>query len=133
MEEKRGSQYTRLYFLLIDSLASIYPKPLNKACFKQQPEHFQVNEVLNFSLDGNGEHLYLFIEKRNTNSHWLADELARRTGLRPKDVGYAGRKDRQAVTRQWFSLQIPEGKDIDFSLFNDNEVSFHMYNKLHKI
>ena len=120
--------------MLIDCHASAYAKPKNKAYFRQNPEHFKVNETLNFTPSGEGEHLYLYIEKRNTNSHWLADELARRAGLNPKDVGYAGRKDRIAVTRQWFSLQIPESRDVDFSVFSDNDFRLiHSTRHTHKL
>ena len=79
-----------------------------KALYRQQAEHFQVVETLNFKPSGEGEHLYLYIKKSNTNTDWLARDLARRANLNPLDVGYAGRKDRLAVTTQWFSLLDPQ-------------------------
>ncbi|MCK9488605.1 MAG: tRNA pseudouridine(13) synthase TruD [Xanthomonadales bacterium] len=72
-----------------------------------QPEDFQVEEVLGFEPDGQGEHLWLWLEKRSANTHWLAGQLARWAGVAPMAVGYAGMKDRHAVTGQWFSIHLP--------------------------
>lgn len=85
------------------------------ARFRVQPEDFEVEERLGFDPDGAGEHLFLWIEKRGANSAWVADQLARWAGVKPMAVGYAGRKDRHAVTRQWFSLHLPQRKapDVD--------------------
>ncbi len=46
------------------------------------------------------------IEKRNLNSDWVAGRIARLAGVRRRDVGLAGLKDRHAVTRQWFSVDL---------------------------
>ena len=48
------------------------------------------------------EHVLLWIEKRNTNTDWVAGLLARLAKVSRRDVGYAGKKDRRALTRQWF-------------------------------
>lgn len=79
-----------------------------RARFRVQPEDFQVEEVLGYPLDGQGEHLHLWIEKRGANTSWVAGELARWAGIRPMAVGYAGMKDRHAVTRQWFAVHLPK-------------------------
>ena len=72
-----------------------------------QPEDFQVEEVLGFEPEGEGEHLWLWLEKRSANTSWVAGQLARWAGVPPMAVGYAGMKDRHAVTRQWFSIHLP--------------------------
>ena len=46
------------------------------------------------------------IEKRLRNTEEVARALARLAGVRSGDVGYAGRKDRVAVARQW--LWVPD-------------------------
>jgi tRNA pseudouridine13 synthase len=79
-----------------------------RARFRVEPEDFQVEEVLGYPLDGQGEHLHLWIEKRGANTSWVAGELARWAGVRPMAVGYAGMKDRHAVTRQWFAVHLPK-------------------------
>ncbi len=68
------------------------------------PEDFEVEESLLYALEGSGPHLYLKIEKRLCNTDDVARSLARALDLHRRDVGYAGRKDRLAVTRQWFSV-----------------------------
>ncbi len=68
------------------------------------PEDFEVEERLLYALDGSGPHLYLQIEKRLCNTDEVARSLARVLDVPRRDVGYAGRKDRVAVTRQWFSV-----------------------------
>ena len=71
---------------------------------REQPEDFVVEEIPLYAPCGEGDHTYLWIEKRMRTSEEIARELARRAGVPPRDVGYAGRKDRNAVTRQWFSV-----------------------------
>ena len=76
-------------------------------CFarlKSRPEDFEVEELLGFQPDGDGEHYLLKIRKRNRNTMDVAREIAHRLGVRLLDVGYAGLKDRRAVTSQWFSV-----------------------------
>lgn len=77
------------------------------ADFRTVPEDFQVTENLGFEPAGEGEHVYLWIEKRGENTAWVAEQLAVYAGVKPTDIGYAGRKDRHAITRQWFSVYLP--------------------------
>ena len=67
------------------------------------------------NLLAGGEHTWLHIRKRNANTDWVAGQLAQFAGIRKPDVGYAGRKDRHAVTEQWFSCYLPGRNDIDWS------------------
>lgn len=80
------------------------------ADIRQQAEDFQVEEVLPFEPDGSGGHVWLNIQKRGINTDWLANELAKFAGVKPVAVGYAGMKDRHAITTQWFSINL-EGYD----------------------
>lgn len=81
---------------------------------RSRAQDFVVEERLGFEPDGNGEHVLLHIEKVDANTAWVADQLARFAGVRPRDVGFAGRKDRHAVARQWFSIWLPGAQDPDF-------------------
>ena len=83
-----------------------YPTLNVQALFRVKDEDFQVTELSNRELKSEGPHLYLFIEKVGTNTHWLARKLANHAKLDLKDVGYAGLKDRHGITRQWFSLPL---------------------------
>ena len=79
-------------------------EPLLSARIRTSPADFQVSEILGFDPDGEGEHNFLLIEKTGANTAWVARQLARHAGVRVADVGYAGLKDRHAVTTQWFSV-----------------------------
>jgi tRNA pseudouridine13 synthase len=68
------------------------------------PEDFRVDEVPLYPAAGEGEHTFVRIEKRLRTTEEVARDLARAAGVAPRDVGYAGRKDRRAVATQWFSV-----------------------------
>ena len=79
------------------------------------PEDFIVVEEPLYLPSGEGGHTFLYVEKRGRTTEQLAAELARLAGVSPRDVGYAGRKDRHALTRQWFSLpEIDPERALDF-------------------
>lgn len=66
---------------------------------------------MGIALDGTGEHLWLKVRKRGLNTEQVARQLARSAGVAPRQVGYAGMKDRRAVTVQWFSVHLPGRPD----------------------
>jgi len=74
---------------------------------RRQPEDFRVRELLSFSPSGDGEHLLLEIRKRDWNTADVASWLARGLGVKRRAVTFAGRKDRHAVTEQWFGAHLP--------------------------
>lgn len=92
--------------------APVWPRaagpPLGRALIRAAPEDFVVEETLSFRPSGAGEHLFLRVRKRGCNTQWLAQELARFAGVAPRDVGYAGLKDRHAIAVQWFSLPLAD-------------------------
>ena len=72
--------------------------------FRSRPEDFQVEELLRDPPCGAGPFLWLQVEKRGVNTDDVARELAAALGVASREVSWAGRKDRHAVTRQWFSI-----------------------------
>ncbi|MDJ0834684.1 MAG: tRNA pseudouridine(13) synthase TruD [Gammaproteobacteria bacterium] len=84
-----------------------YPKPALTGVIKSDPEDFKVNEQLGFDPSGSGEHLFIQVEKRSLTTRQLIEHIARDLDLSPRAIGYAGLKDKQAVTRQWLSLHLP--------------------------
>lgn len=86
------------------------------------PEDFLVDEQPAFEPSGAGEHVLLHVRKRNTNTDWLARQLARHAGVQPIDVGFAGLKDRDAVTTQWFSIHLPGKPEPDWRQLEDNDL-----------
>ncbi|MDA9557458.1 tRNA pseudouridine(13) synthase TruD [Vibrio sp.] len=94
-----------------------YGKPNASGKLKVKAEHFKVSENLGFSFTGSGEHLMLRIRKKGENTSFIANELAKACGVKSKDIGWAGLKDRHAVTEQWLSVHLPKNDDIDLSHF----------------
>ncbi len=82
---------------------------------RQSPEDFVVEEVLGFDPDGDGEHAMLRIQKRGENTEYIARQLARLADVKQVDVGYAGLKDRHAVTIQWFTVNLSGKPEPDWS------------------
>jgi len=80
--------------------------------FRAELEDFKVDEVLGFAFSGEGEHLCLHIEKRGENTRWVAKLLAEYFDVDEMAIGYCGLKDRRAVTRQWFSVHLPNTPDV---------------------
>lgn len=70
-------------------------------------DDFIVDEELPYAPSGVGDHVFVRIEKRGLTTLDAARALARALGVRERDVGVAGMKDRRAVTRQWLSLPPP--------------------------
>ncbi len=90
-----------------------YGNPSGTGVIKTRPDDFIVDELLPFVPEGDGEHVFLQVEKSGENTEYVARLLARYAGVRQRDVGFAGLKDRHAVTTQWFSIWLPgvEGPD----------------------
>ena len=93
--------------------ARAHGAPLFTATLRSVPDDFRVTEILDWPFSSDGEHDYLLIEKTGANTEWVARQLARHAGVPAREVGYAGLKDRHAVTTQWFS--VPRWNAPDWS------------------
>jgi tRNA pseudouridine13 synthase len=101
-------------------LPQIHQKPTITGSIRQHYSDFEVTETLSFEPCGEGEHLFLYIEKHSCNSQWVADELQKHFKLRSQDIGYAGKKDKASISRQWFSCHLPgKEKAINQSVIDD--------------
>lgn len=101
----------------------LYGKPQSSGVFKKSCEDFNVQEDLGFELSGEGEHVCLWVQKVGENTQYLARQLAKFAEIPARNVSYAGLKDRQGDTKQWFSLHIPGKITPDFSLFESPGVT----------
>lgn len=88
--------------------------PSITAALRAEPADFRVDEILGFEPAGEGEHAFLTVEKTGANTEWVARQLAVVAGVAPLAVGFAGLKDRHAVTRQTFTVQLPGRTDPDW-------------------
>ena len=71
---------------------------------KQEPEDFEVEEIAAYEPCGEGEFLFLWIEKRDCGAEYFVRQVAQRLAIPAEEVGTAGMKDRRAMTRQWISV-----------------------------
>ena len=78
------------------------------------PEDFQVSEQLGFELSGEGEHCFLHLQKRELNTMELQQRLSVLSGVAQGSIGFSGLKDRNAVTRQWFSVGMAGRAEPDW-------------------
>ncbi|WP_246237729.1 tRNA pseudouridine(13) synthase TruD [Caldichromatium japonicum] len=95
-------------------LPQAHGAPLGMGLLRVEPQDFRVSEVLGFTPMGEGDHCWLWVRKTGVNTEWVARRLAALSGLPVRDVGYAGLKDRWAVTEQWFSLPRKPGPEPDW-------------------
>lgn len=101
--------------LVVDA-RPVYPWAIPlRARIRVEPEDFRVDEIPATTPEGAGEHVWLEIRKTGHNSDTVAEWLARTAAVPRPAVGYAGRKDRHAVTTQWFSVQLPGRVEPDWS------------------
>ncbi len=81
---------------------------------KARPEDFFVEEIPAYEPSGSGEHLYLFIEKRGKGTLEVVQSVARHFSVKRSAVGYAGLKDKHAITRQRLSVYLPGQDETQF-------------------
>lgn len=103
---------------MLNELNFAYGPPLSQGQIKNSPDDFCVEENLGFELTGEGEHLYLFIEKKGLNTEDMIKIISRELNLPTKFISYAGLKDKFAKTLQWFSLHLPGKSDPELESLN---------------
>lgn len=105
------------------AFARVY-QPLNiSAKLKSRVEDFIVEENISVEFSGEGEHCWIYVKKRECNTDWVAQQLARYCEVKKLAVSYAGLKDRHAVTSQWFSVQLPGKPTPDWTAFEQSFAS----------
>jgi len=93
--------------------------------FKQSPRDFVVDEIPLYEFSGEGEHLILHIRKKSLSTHEMVGQIARYLGIKNKEIGYAGLKDKHAMTKQYISLH----KKHEESLENFNHENIKILSK----
>ena len=124
-----GSEYTLPTFEPVFLTDEIAPAEFE---LKREPDDFCVDEEPLYRPCGEGDHLYLRIEKRDRTTPQAIGMLAQALGRKRRDFGYAGMKDRHGVTTQWISIEHVEPRvahDLDLDGVRVLEVGLHR-NKL---
>ena len=104
------------------TLPFAYGGPVLRGRLREVDDDFMVEEDLGYEASGDGEHAFLTIRKRGRNTHEVARALARLAGVAQLAVGYAGLKDRHAVTMQHFSVHLPGRPDPDWRELEDDSL-----------
>ena len=84
---------------------------LPDAIFRKSPSDFIVDEIAAYAPSGAGEHAYVTFRKTDLTTPEAVKRIARALGADARDAGFAGMKDRHAITTQTASFQLPLAKD----------------------
>lgn len=101
---REGERSASSWLADCENLSHVLGVPEARGRIKVCADDFEVEELLGFEPDGEGEHLFVYVEKRGLSTPEAQALLARHFALPPRDVAFSGMKDKQALTRQWFSL-----------------------------
>ena len=88
---------------ILDRLYALDHAPIDFH-FRQNANDFVVKEIPLYEFSGDGEHLVLHIRKKNLSTFEMVGAIARYLGIKQKEIGYAGLKDKHALTYQYISL-----------------------------
>ncbi|MEK6936836.1 MAG: tRNA pseudouridine(13) synthase TruD [Nanoarchaeota archaeon] len=94
---------------------------------KQKPEDFQVKEVISLKLDDKGPYAYALLKKKNYNTLDALKQISKALKIGLKKIGYAGSKDRRAVTFQYISLPKISREKINNLNLKDISLKFKGY------
>ena len=106
----------------LTGLPRAFGPPVACGTIRAVPEDFVVEEVTGIAPSGAGEHAWLVVRKRGANTQWVAQRLAALAGVPPVAVGYAGLKDRHALTTQCFTVHLAGRPDPDWGAIADGEI-----------
>lgn len=106
----------------MSALAAAHGAPVLSGRLRSSPEDFRVDEIAGFEPSGAGEHLLLTVRKRGMTTPQAARRIAAWAGVAEMGVGYAGLKDRHAVTTQRFSVHLPKRVAPDLAALQDDDL-----------
>ena len=81
------------------------------ALIRFHPSDFVVEEIPVYSPSGKGAHLFVRVRKTDLTTLECVRRIARALSVDEHDIGFAGMKDRHAVTTQTVSVPFPEQRD----------------------
>ncbi|MCZ7381407.1 MAG: tRNA pseudouridine(13) synthase TruD [Candidatus Methanoperedens sp.] len=89
---------------------------------RQQIEDFQVEELTNRIETTNGKYLIAELTKKNWDIHHLVHDLARILRISQQRFGWAGTKDKRALTKQKISIWDVNEEDLSRIRLKDVEL-----------
>ena len=92
---------------------------------KEKPEYFQVKEIIDLKFNKDGKYSYFKLKKKNYNTINAIEIVAKKLNINPKEIGFAGNKDKIAITTQYIS--IPKTKNLRNFNMRDIDLKFLGY------
>lgn len=108
-------------YTLLPQWPKTYPETHARGLLKWYNADFRVTELPLVLPSGEGEHIWVQVKKDGANTAFVAKCIAEYAGVKESDVGYAGLKDRYAVTEQWFSIYDSKGEAPDLMKLTHDE------------
>ena len=87
---------------------------------KEKPSYFQVKEIINLEFDEKGQYSYIKLKKRNLNTLQALKIISDKLRIPLKQIGFAGNKDKRAITTQYIS--IPRISKDKIEKINSNKI-----------
>ncbi len=106
----------------MSEIKQLYPlKVDNDFLFNPSPRDFVVSEIPLYEFTGEGEHLILHIRKKDMTTWEMIGAIARYLNIKVKDIGYAGLKDKHAMTMQYISI-LAKGNEERLKNFTHDKI-----------
>jgi len=100
----------------------LYPvKVKNSFVFNPSSRDFIVDEIPLYEFTGEGEHLIVHVRKKDMTTWEMISAIAKYCKIKQRDIGYAGLKDKHAMTMQYISL-LAKGNEEKLKTFNHEKI-----------
>lgn len=96
---------------------------------KQVPEDFMVKELTGMKKEESGDYAYFVLKKRGWNTLDAVNKISGMLKADRKRIGFAGNKDRNAVTEQMISFYKLKKENVEGLKIKDVELKFFGYGK----
>ena len=97
---------------------------------KQSPEDFIVKEITNIKIKDSGKYIICLLKKTSYTTIRAIEQIAKALNKKPKEIGFAGTKDRNAITEQYISIKNAKKKDVERVRVKDIEIKFVGYSDI---
>lgn len=94
---------------------------------KKRPEDFVVKEIAHHELHDSGKFAICALKKRNYTTIRAIEKIAQATKKKLTDIGFAGTKDKNAITEQYISIRKISKETIDRIKLKDISLEFLGY------